>query len=95
MVTWLAEARCMATTSHGGYLRHFGEIEGGDAVLTIDGMGQRDSGIGWETEMNDGGQPSSLGGHAGRVWWVTAALSVPFIGRRVGGKGVWRGCDRQ
>jgi hypothetical protein len=64
-------------------------------VFTIDNVGWRDSEIGRETEMNDGGRPSSLGGYAGGVWWVTAALSVPFIGRRAGRKGVWRECNRR
>jgi hypothetical protein len=61
---------------------HFGEIEGGSAVLTICGMGRRGSRFGWEAEMNDDRQ-SSFGGHGVGV----AALSVPSISRIAARKG--------
>jgi hypothetical protein len=61
-------------------------------VLTVDGTRQRGSRIGWEVEMNGGGRQSSLGGHVKLSVVGMAALSAPFIGRRVGRKGVGMGC---
>jgi hypothetical protein len=44
-------------------VRHFNEIEGGSAMLTIGGVGRWGSRIDSEAEMNGGGWQSSLRGH--------------------------------
>jgi hypothetical protein len=45
--------------------------------------------------MKGGERQSSLGRHAGRSVVEVVVLSVPFIGRRVGRKGVGRGCTQR
>jgi hypothetical protein len=66
MAARLAETRRAAAVGHGSYLWHFGEIERECAMLTFGSMGRWGSRIGWEVEMNDDGQQSSLGGHVGK-----------------------------
>jgi hypothetical protein len=58
-------------------VRHFNEIEGGSAMLTIGGAGRWGSRIDSEAEMNGGGWQSSLRGHVMSVVGNINAFRMP------------------